>query len=104
MKTSESKGRFFYKTNRFELVRITNRIDSNRESECSSVQCCCNASYMTERKTPSHLYTTAKPSQKVHIRRHKANLKVPGRNVRIAGMSVRQVAGVTQCLVRLVRQ
>ena len=26
----------FYKTNRFESIRITNRIDSNRELECSS--------------------------------------------------------------------
>jgi len=31
MTISESKGRFFYKTNRFESIRITNRIDSNRE-------------------------------------------------------------------------
>ena len=30
MKTSESKGRFFYKTNRFESIRITNRIESIR--------------------------------------------------------------------------
>ena len=30
MTTSESKGRFFYKTNRFELIRITNRIESIR--------------------------------------------------------------------------
>jgi len=37
MTTSESKGRFFYKTNRFESIRITNRIDSNRELECSSL-------------------------------------------------------------------
>jgi len=36
MTTSESKGRFFYKTDRFEWIRITNRIDSNRELECSS--------------------------------------------------------------------
>ena len=35
MATSESKGRFFCKTNRFESIRITNRIDSNRELECS---------------------------------------------------------------------
>jgi len=34
--TRESKGRFFYKTNRFESIRITNRIDSNRELECST--------------------------------------------------------------------
>jgi len=27
MTTSESKGRFFYKTNRFESIRITNRIE-----------------------------------------------------------------------------
>ena len=33
MTTSESKGRFFYKTNRFESIRMTNRID--RELECS---------------------------------------------------------------------
>jgi len=38
MITSESKGRFFYKTNRFESIRITNRIDSNRELECSYFQ------------------------------------------------------------------
>jgi len=32
------KADFFYKTNRFESVRITNRIDLNRELECSSVR------------------------------------------------------------------
>ena len=37
MTTSESNGRFFDKTNRFESIRITNRIDWNRELECSSV-------------------------------------------------------------------
>ena len=36
MTISESKGRFFYKTNLFESIRITNRIDSNRELECST--------------------------------------------------------------------
>ena len=36
MATSESKGRFFTKRNRFESIRITNRIDSNRDLECSS--------------------------------------------------------------------
>jgi len=36
MTTSESKGRFFYYTNGFESIRIMNRIDSNRELECSS--------------------------------------------------------------------
>ena len=30
MTTSESKGRFFYKTNRFESIRVTNRIESIR--------------------------------------------------------------------------
>ena len=30
MATSESKGRFFYKTNRFEYIRITNQIESIR--------------------------------------------------------------------------
>ena len=30
MTTSESKGQFFYKTNRFESIRITNRIESIR--------------------------------------------------------------------------
>ena len=35
MTTSESKGRFFNQTNRFKSIRITNRIDSNRELECS---------------------------------------------------------------------
>ena len=30
MTTSESKGRFFYKTNRFESIGITNRIESIR--------------------------------------------------------------------------
>ena len=39
MTTSESKGQFFYTTNRFESIRITNRIDSNRELECSSLHC-----------------------------------------------------------------
>ena len=41
MTTIESKGRFFYKTNRFESIRITNRIDSNRELECSTARYCC---------------------------------------------------------------
>ena len=36
MTSSESKGRFFYKTNRFESIRVTNRIVSNRELECST--------------------------------------------------------------------
>jgi len=35
MTTSESKGQFFYKMNRFESIQITNRLDSNRELECS---------------------------------------------------------------------
>jgi len=30
MTTSKSKGRFFYRTNRFESIRITNRIESIR--------------------------------------------------------------------------
>ena len=30
MTTSESKDRFFYKTNRFESIRLTNRIESIR--------------------------------------------------------------------------
>ena len=34
MKTSESKGRFFLQN---ESIHITNRIDSNRELECSSM-------------------------------------------------------------------
>jgi len=36
MTTSESKDRFFNETNRFESISITNRVDSNRELECSS--------------------------------------------------------------------
>jgi len=39
MTTSESKGRFFYKTNRLESIRITNRIESIRESECFISYC-----------------------------------------------------------------
>jgi len=35
MTTSESKGRFFLQN---ESIRITNRIDSNRELECSVCQ------------------------------------------------------------------
>ena len=34
MTTNESKGRYFYKTNRLESTRVTNRIVSNRELEC----------------------------------------------------------------------
>jgi len=34
MTTSESKGRFFLQN---ESIRITNRIDSNRELECSTI-------------------------------------------------------------------
>jgi len=30
------KADFFYKTNRLDSIRITNRIDSNRELECST--------------------------------------------------------------------
>ena len=30
MTTSESKGRFFYKTNRFESIRVANRTESIR--------------------------------------------------------------------------
>jgi len=40
MTTSESNGRFFYKTNRFESIRIRNRICSNRELECSTPRTC----------------------------------------------------------------
>jgi len=36
MTTSESKGRFF--TKQIESIRIANRIDSNRELECSSTR------------------------------------------------------------------
>ena len=36
MTTSESKCQFFKKTNRLESIRLANRIDSNRELECSS--------------------------------------------------------------------
>ena len=37
MTTSESNSQFFfYKTNRFESIRTTNRIDSNRELECTN--------------------------------------------------------------------
>jgi len=36
MTTSESKGRFLLQNESLELIRITNRIDSNRELECSS--------------------------------------------------------------------
>jgi len=39
MTTSGSKGRFFYKTNWFESIRITNQIDLNRELECSNDYC-----------------------------------------------------------------
>jgi len=35
MTTSESKGRFFF-TKRIDLNRFAQRIDSNRELECSS--------------------------------------------------------------------
>jgi len=38
MTNSESNGRFFYKTNRFESIRITNRIHSNRELEVSRIR------------------------------------------------------------------
>jgi len=37
MATSESKGRFFYKTNRFESIRITNRIESIRIANCDAL-------------------------------------------------------------------
>ena len=54
MTTSDSKGRFFYKTNRLESTRITNRIDSNRELECSGVVCVSVGHYRGH-------YKTAKP-------------------------------------------
>ena len=38
MTTSESKGRFFYKTNRFESIRITNRIESIRIVNWNALQ------------------------------------------------------------------
>jgi len=37
MTTSESKGRFFYKTNRFESICITNRIESIRIANCNAL-------------------------------------------------------------------
>ena len=37
MTTSESKGRFFYKTNRFESIHITNRIESIRIANWNAV-------------------------------------------------------------------
>ena len=38
---SESKGRFFLQNESIENIRITYRIDSNRELECSSVDLLC---------------------------------------------------------------
>jgi len=39
MTTSESKGRFFYKTNRFESIRTTNRIESIRIANWNASVC-----------------------------------------------------------------
>jgi len=39
MTTSESKGRYFYKTNRFESIRITNRIESIRIANWNALAC-----------------------------------------------------------------
>ena len=41
MTTSESKGRFFYKTNRFESIRITNRIESIRIANWNALLLAC---------------------------------------------------------------
>ena len=41
MTTSESKGRFFYKTNRFESIRITNRIESIRIANWNALVLLC---------------------------------------------------------------
>jgi len=38
MTTSESKGRFFYKTNRFESIRITNRTESIRIANWNALE------------------------------------------------------------------
>jgi len=48
MTTSESKGRFFLLN---ESIRITNRIDSNRELECSSIHQCSVTSQFTNPTT-----------------------------------------------------
>jgi len=39
MTTSESKGRFLYKTNRFESIRTTNRIESIRIANWNALLC-----------------------------------------------------------------
>jgi len=39
MTTSESKGRFFYKTNRFESIRMTNLIESIRIANWNALVC-----------------------------------------------------------------
>jgi len=57
MTTSESKGRFFNETNRFESIRITNRIDSNRELGCSSLQHCSRAA--VEQRTETAEFTSS---------------------------------------------
>ena len=44
MTTSESKGRFFYKTNRFESIRITNRIESIRIANWNALPISCRSS------------------------------------------------------------
>jgi len=41
MTTSESKGRFFYKTNRFESIRITNRTESIRIANWNALVATC---------------------------------------------------------------
>ena len=51
MTTSESKGRFFYKTNRFESIRITNRIDSIRIANWNALPPCAYT-YSDEQEQP----------------------------------------------------
>jgi len=42
------KADFFLLKNRFESIRITNRIDSNRELECSSAYCAGSADKLNQ--------------------------------------------------------
>jgi len=63
MTTSESKGRFFYKTNRFESIRMTNRIESIRIANWNALLLCSIAYYSSRcplAQFPPKIYTVAR--------------------------------------------
>ena len=58
MTTSESKGRFFYKTNRFESIRITNRIESIRIANWNALVSTAASAVLRVSRNSALVYTT----------------------------------------------